>query len=152
MRIYIASSWRNAAGVEMLTSALRAEGYTVDSWIENNFGEKHNHVTKEMPFDQWVESDGGAQSFNFDTTGAIMCDVFIYYGPGGSDAAAELGAAWASQIKIDVPGWQRTIFGLWAKDEPIGLMRRMVHSWYDRPVELINHVKYIAYKYSNNND
>jgi len=117
MKIYIASSWRNEHGVVMLTRLLRDRGHSVDSWIENNYGEKHNHVTKALPFEEWVQSTESDQSFQFDTNGAITCDLFIYYGPAGSDAAAELGAAWASGIPC---------IGLSAKGDGLGLMRKMV--------------------------
>lgn len=132
MKVYIASSWRNAAGVEMLTTLLRDRGLKVDSWIENNYGEDHNHVTKKMDFDKWVNSPESNQSFAFDTLAAVNCDVFIYYGPAGPDATAELGAAWGSRTQKE-----KIIFGLWAKGEPLGLMRKMVDEWYERPSQLI---------------
>lgn len=50
-----------------------------------------------------------------------MCDLLIYLGPSGNDASAEMGAAWAKGVPI---------FGLWAKGEQLGLMRRMVHEWF----------------------
>lgn len=120
MKIYIASSWRNEHGVTMLTRLLRDRGHSVDSWIENNYGEKHNHVTKALPFEEWVQSSESDQSFQFDTIGARTCDLFIYYGPAGSDAAAELGVAWA---------YGAVCIGLWAKGDSLGLMRKMVE-WY----------------------
>lgn len=135
MKIYIASSWKNQHGVEMLTALLRQKGYTVISWVENNYGETHNHVTKEFPFEDWVNTPAADQSFYFDTDGATKCDLAIYYGPAGKDACAELGAAWASNIPI---------VGLWAKGEDIGLMRKMVDKWYSRYFELIEGVDAFA--------
>lgn len=129
MKIYIASSWKNQHGVEMLTALLREKGHEVISWIENNYGESHNHVTKEFPFEEWVNSEQANQSFVFDTTGATKSDLVIYYGPAGKDACAEMGAAWAS----DVP-----IIGLFAKGEDLGLMRKMVTKWYSRYMDLLN--------------
>lgn len=85
MRIYIASSWKNQHGVEMLTSLFRQKGHEVISWIENNYGESHNHVTKKFDFETWVNSPESDQSFEFDTHGAGTCDVFIYYGPAGKE-------------------------------------------------------------------
>jgi hypothetical protein len=135
MKIYIASSWRNANGVELLTEELRRLGFGVVSWIENNYGEYHNHVTKKMDFEEWVNSPASDQSFTFDIDGAMTCDVFIYYAPAGMDAAAELGAAYGYGKK--------TIIGLWSKGENLGLMRKMVGRWFSRPAELINYLKNI---------
>lgn len=132
--VYIASSWRNAHGVELLTVALRSCGFRVISWVENNYGENHNHVTKKMDFEAWVSSDESAQSFKFDTAGALFCDIFIWYGPGGKDAAAELGAAFGAK---NMGHESKLIYGLWAKGEDLGLMRKMVDQWYDRPEDLL---------------
>lgn len=128
MKIYIASSWKNQHGVEMLTALLRQTGHQVISWVENNYGEAHNHVTKAFPFEEWVNSDEANQSFVFDTEGATMSDLVIYYAPSGKDACAELGAAWASGIPI---------YGLYAKGEDLGLMRKMVSNWYSRYTDLL---------------
>lgn len=131
MKIYIASSWRNQHGVEMLTHLLRQQGHTVASWVENNFGENHNHVTRKLSFEEWVESPESEQSFEYDTQGVMDADLLIYYGPAGQDAAAELGIAWASGTPC---------FGLWAKGEGLGLMRKMVKAWYNRYEDLLNAV------------
>ncbi len=116
MKIYIASSWKNQHAVEMLTELLRHRGHEVVSWVENNFGENHNHVTKRFDFETWVKSPESDQSFHFDTQGAMTCDVFIYVGPAGKDAAAECGMAFA---------FGRPMIALWAKGEDFGLMRKM---------------------------
>lgn len=132
LKIYIASSWRNQHGVEMLTDLLRKEGHTVISWIENNFGETHNHTTKKFVFDDWVRSEESDQSFSFDVKGAMFSDLFIYYGPAGKDAMAEMGAAFGNNVNI---------VGLFAKGEEIGLMSKMVRHWFDRYTDLLNYVK-----------
>lgn len=132
MKIYIASSWKNQHGVEMLTALLREKGHEVISWIENNFGEDHNHVTKKFSFEEWVNSPESDQSFEFDTKGATESDLVIYYGPAGKDACAELGAAWAAKVPI---------IGLMAKGEDIGLMRKMVYQWCYRYTEVIKAVE-----------
>ncbi len=124
MLIYIASSWRNQHGVEMLTALLRKRDYEVVSWIENNYGESHT-----TNFETWVNTPKADQSFHFDTQGATTCDLFIYYAPAGQDAAAELGAAWASKVPI---------VGLWAKGENLGLMRKMVAKWFTSTNEMMN--------------
>ena len=117
MEIYIASSWKNQHAVEMLTDALRDMGHDVRSFVENNYGEGH----KPVDFEEWVQTDKAEGSFNYDTDGATECDLVIYLGPSGTDAWAEIGAAWASD---------RVIYGLWAKSEPAGLMRKMVSQWF----------------------
>lgn len=133
MKVYIASSWKNQHGVELLTKELRThQSIEVASWIENNYGENHNHVTKKFDFETWVNSKESDQSFEFDTNGAGSCDLFIYYGPAGKDAAAECGIAFAKGIPM---------LGLHAKGEDFGLMRKMFLNWYSRIDVLIIVVK-----------
>lgn len=128
MKIYIASSWKNQHAVEMLTKLLRDRGHQVVSFVENNYGEGHNHVTKKFDFETWVNSPDADQSFKFDTDGATKSDLVIYLSPSGKDAAAEVGAAWASGT---------IILGLYAKGEDFGLMRKMITFWYDRYEDLL---------------
>lgn len=127
MKIYIASSWKNQHAVEMLTDALRAKGHEVLSFVENNHGEGHG-ADKPIPFEEWVKTDQAKRSFAYDTDGATRSDFVIYIGPSGTDAWAEVGAAWASGVPV---------LGLWAKGECAGLMRRMV-SWFHDFRELLN--------------
>ena len=134
MKIYIASSWKNEHGVQMLTSILREKGHEVISWIENNYGEFHNNVTKQLPFEVWVNSKESNQSFEFDTNGATTSDLVIYFAPSGKDACAEVGMAWASGIPI---------FGLYAKGEDLGLMRKMMKQWYPNIIELLEAISNI---------
>jgi len=139
MNIYIASSWKNQHAVEMLTALLRAKGHNVLSFVEKNFGEaivtdpnSVNYKTaKGMSFEDWCWSEHGQMAFNFDTQSATLSDLVIYLAPSGNDAAAEMGAAWAKGVPI---------FGLWAKGEPLGLMRRMVHQWFNDYSSLLNGV------------
>lgn len=131
MKIYIASSWKNQHAVEMLTALLRERGHEVISWVENNYGEDHNHVTKKFSFEDWVNGPEADQSFQFDTKGATESDLVIYLGPSGKDACAELGAAWASGTPI---------IGLYAKGEDLGLMRKMMSVWVSRYTDVLNEV------------
>ncbi len=128
-KIYIASSWKNQHAVEMLTALLRERGHEVLSWIENNYGEFHNHITKKMDFETWCNSPESDQSFRYDVTGATTSDLVIYLSPSGKDAAAEIGAAWAQGIPI---------LGLYAKGEDFGLMRKMITEWHERYTDLID--------------
>lgn len=128
MKIYIASSWKNQHAVEMLTALLRDKNHEVISWVENNYGEDHNHVTKKFSFEDWVNSTEADQSFEFDTNGATKSDLVIYLGPSGKDACAEIGAAWAAGVPI---------IGLYAKGEDLGLMRKMMQRWYTRYTDIL---------------
>ncbi len=139
MEIYIASSWKNEHGVTMLTALLREKGHKVISWVENNYGENHNHVTKKFSFEEWVNSDESNQSFEFDTRGAMYSDLLIYYGPAGKDACAEMGAAYARGVHI---------LGLFAKGEDLGLMRKMVNTWCSTIEELLNEIDALIEKWS----
>ena len=139
MKIYIASSWKNQHAVEMLTSLLRQEMFEVVSWIENNYGENHNHVTKKFDFETWVNSPESDQSFSFDTNGALNCNIFIYVGPAGKDAAAECGICYGQKMR----GLYIPMLALYAKGEDFGLMRKMFDQWFERYTDLISAVKEI---------
>jgi hypothetical protein len=140
MKIYIASSWKNQHAVEMLTDLLRQRGHEVLSFVENNHGETNPQASKEalddagkpIPFEQWVWMERGYKSFVYDTDGATKSDLVIYLSPSGNDASAEMGAAWAKRVPI---------FGLWAKGEPIGLMRRMMDCIFFNYRELLTAVE-----------
>lgn len=131
MKIYIASSWKNAHAVEMLTELLRIEGHIVLSFVENNYGEGHA-AKKPMDFEKWVLTDKAQSSFDYDTNGAMYSDLVIYISPSGKDAAAEVGMAYAKGVPI---------LGLYAKGEDFGLMRKMMLVWYERYTDLLDAVK-----------
>lgn len=128
MKIYIASSWKNQHAVEMLTALLREKGHEIFSFVENNYGEGHA-AKKPMNFEKWVETDQAWNSFVYDTNGATQSDVVIYISPSGLDAWAEVGAAWGCGKSV--------IFGLGAKGESVGLMRKMMTAWFERYHELL---------------
>lgn len=119
MKIYIASSWKNQHAVEMLTDHLRTKGHQVLSFVERAVADEGNTNIK-FDFEQWVHSADGWDKFTYDTIGATKSDLVIYIGPSGTDAWAEVGAAWGCGVDI---------LGLWAKGEPVGLMRHMVN-WF----------------------
>lgn len=136
MKIYIASSWKNQHAVEMLTDILeRNHRHEVLSFVRNNHGEQAGHIAmsqgKPIGLDEWIWSDRGRKSFEYDTSSATTADLVVYLGPSGNDAWAEVGAAWAARIPI---------FGLMAKGEQVGLMRRMVNWFgdYKAMIHLIN--------------
>jgi hypothetical protein len=127
VKIYIASSWKNRHAVELLTLLLRKRGYTVLSFVENENFES----AKSIPFAEWVWSEMGARSFEYDTRSASTADFVIYIGPSGCDAWAEVGLA----IGKGVP-----VYGLWGKDDQIGLMRRLVNVWFKTYAELLDNI------------
>lgn len=137
MKIYIASSWKNQHAVEMLTNLLRNKDFDVISWVENNYGENHNHVTKKFDFETWVNSKESNQSFEFDTHGAMTCDIFIYVGPAGKNAAAECGMCYGQRLS----GRLIPMFALWSKGEYFGLMRKMFDCFYSRYFDLISDIE-----------
>lgn len=137
LKIYIASSWKNQHGVEMLTTLLRDHGHEVISWIENNYGEDHNHVTKKFDFATWVHSPESDQSFEFDIHGAMGCDLFIYYGNAGKDAAAECGMCYGQRLA----GRTIPMIALVAKGEDFGLMIKMFDYLVTRVVDLLRIVR-----------
>jgi hypothetical protein len=103
----------------MLTHFLRRKGHEVISFVEKavvDEGRDNLH----FDFEEWVNSKDGSEKFRYDTEGATKSDLVIYLGPSGTDAWAEVGAAWAAGVPI---------VGLWAKGEQAGLMRRMVTYW-----------------------
>ena len=114
--VYIASSWKNQHAVEMLTDILTERGYEVRCFVRHSADEREFADTSE----EWVGTDRADKCFQYDTEGATTSDVLVYIGPSGTDAWAEVGAAWARGIPI---------VGLWAKGEQAGLMRKMVSYW-----------------------
>jgi len=125
MKIYIASSWKNQHAVEMLTSLLRKQGHEILSFVENQHGEMEGHKAvengKPIDFEEWLLTERAEKSFIYDIDGATKSDLVIYISPSGTDAWAEVGAAFGSGVPI---------LGLYAKGEPSGLMRKMMDEWY----------------------
>ena len=127
MQIYIASSWKNQHAVEMLTALLRESGHRVNSFVEKAVSDEGRTNIK-FDFEQWIYSDDGLDKFNYDTLNATTADLVIYIGPSGTDAWAEVGAAWGAGTRI---------MGLWAKGETAGLMRHMVEWFVDYKILLL---------------
>jgi len=134
VKIYIASSWKNQHAVEMLSLLLRKKGHEVLSFVEKAIADE-GRTNINFDFEQWINSEDGQQKFIYDTDGATKSDLVIYIGPSGTDAWAEVGAAWGCEI---------TIFGLWAKGESAGLMRRMMEGWYTDYKDLLENVDRIS--------
>ena len=133
MKIYIASSWKNHHAVEMLSRLLEEKNHVIVSFVRE--GVKPNEVDEFGGFDAWVWSDNGEEKFLFDMSGAMMSDLVIYIGPSGTDAWAEVGAAWASKVPV---------YGITGKGEPSGLTRRMIQ-WCDDIDHLISSVEALSY-------
>lgn len=122
MKIYIASSWKNQHAVEMMTDLLRERGHEVLSFVENSFEEGVCEAGKDFDFESWVKTESADRAFHYDMNGATKTDLVIYIGPSGTDAWAEVGAAWARCVPV---------YGLAAKGEQAGLMRKMVTWFFD---------------------
>jgi len=133
MTIYIASSWKNQHAVEMLTAKLRRAGHEVRSFVEKALIDEGRDNIK-FDVEAWIASKDGREKFIYDTHGATKSDLVIYIGPSGTDAWAEVGAAWASGVPV---------VGLWAKGEQAGLMRRMV-TWFKGYADLLAHVALLS--------
>jgi len=121
MKIYIASSWKNQHAVEMLTECLEQRGHEVVSFVRQAAQTEDRVRFGKLDIEEWLRSEDAAAKFKFDTDGATKSDLVIYIGPSGTDAWAEVGAAWASRV---------TVLGLWSKGEQAGLMRHMVAAWH----------------------
>jgi len=127
MKIYIASSWKNQHAVDMLTAELRRMGHEVLSFVEKRMEQESKVAAGETSVDEWISSDEWREKFEYDTTGATKSDLVVYIGPSGTDAWAEVGAAWGAGVPV---------LGLWSKGEPAGLMRRMV-TWFGHYKDLL---------------
>lgn len=135
MKIYIASSWKNQHAVEMLTDSLEATGHEVASFVRQAANPEHLVRSGKLDVEEWICSADGAAKFHYDTEGATKSDLVIYIGPSGTDAWAEVGAAWASGVLV---------LGLWAKGEQAGLMRHMVAAWHRDYRHLLRVVREIS--------
>jgi len=128
--IYIAASWRHKHAVEMLTDLLEANRHEVRSFVRSASDAEEMARCGNDPV-QWIDSEDGHNKFRYDVDSARTSDLVIYIGPSGCDAWAEVGAAYAAG---------RRIYGLRAKGEQIGLMRRMVYRWFDDHRRLVRAV------------
>lgn len=127
MKIYIASSWKNHHAVEMLTGMLEEKGHEVVSFVRAAV-DTEGRAGLQWDVEKWIASEDGLRKFQYDISGATESDLLIYIGPSGTDAWAEVGAAYGAGV---------TIFGLWSKGEQAGLMRRMVQAWFTDHRELL---------------
>lgn len=129
MKIYIAASWKHQHAVEMLTNALEERGHEILSWLREGRPEEAFLSNREL--DNFIKSHEGMQVFDFCVSSIKNADLIIYLGPSGCDAWAEIGASY---------GMGKTIFGLLAKSENVGMMRHMIKIWFSSVSELLNEV------------
>lgn len=130
MKIYIASSWKNYHGVELLTWHLEKAGHEVLSFVRKAVADE-GRTNLKFDVEAWIMSESGADKFAYDVISATTADLLIYLGPSGVDAWAEVGAAYASGVPI---------YALWTKGEQAGLMRRMA-AWFKDVFELLEAVE-----------
>lgn len=120
LNVYIASSWKNEWSVRFLTVLLRQKGYLVHSFVEQAKKTEKRLILEgalSESFNSWVWSKAGEEKFLYDIDWARNADVVIYLGPSGTDAWAEVSAAWSSGVPV---------LGLGSSGDTFGLMRRMV--------------------------
>ena len=129
MKIYIAASWKHQHAVEMLTNALEQGGHEILSWLREGRPEEAFLSNREL--DNFIKSPEGMQVFDFCVSSIKKADLIIYLGPSGCDAWAEIGASY---------GMGKTIFGLLAKSENVGMMRNMIKIWFSSVSDLLNEV------------
>ena len=122
----------------MLTALLREKRHTIQSWVENGYENGYLSTSRE-DFEKWVNSNKSDNAFEFDTHGAMDCEMFIYIGPAGKDAATECGMCYGQRLA----GNNIPMIALFAKGEDFGLMRNMFDGWYDRYPDIIEAVKLI---------
>ena len=130
MLIYIASSFRNYHGVQMLRDQLLARGHTVIDW-----------TTLPPALPQSLTPEQRRAALDADETGKIArtcteacasADLVIYYGPSGSDAGAELGIAKGSGVPV---------VGITSPlDTPGLIVNHIVERWFDDYNTLLRHV------------
>lgn len=131
MRIYIAASWKHQHAVEMLTERLADDGHDVVSFVAEARRVEGENILAARDVEEWIVSPEGERRFRYDLDGACRSDVVIYLGPSGTDAWAEVGAAYACGVPI---------LGLWAKGEQSGLMRRMMTRWFTDFREMLSYL------------
>lgn len=132
--VYIAASWKYYHAVEMLTDLIESQGYTVESFVRNNYEEftANGHLN----FDDWIHTENADKAFEYDTQNAMLSDFVVYLGPSGTDAWAEIGAAYGARYSHGKP----EILGITgAKGEQVGLMRKMVR-WFDSHYALLGYL------------
>ncbi|HEB27877.1 MAG TPA: hypothetical protein ENI05_08900 [Porticoccus sp.] len=134
MTVYIAASWKYYHTVEMLTDLIDAKGHTVWSFVRNNFEEFNQNGHSN--FEDWINSENADKAFMYDVGSATKADLVIYIGPSGTDAWAEVGAAYGKG--------KGKIFGITgSKGEQVGLMRKMV-TWFGTHYELLDAIDALA--------
>ena len=120
MKIYIASSFKNLHGVHLLRNELAKRGHTVLDWSA-----LAPPLPDDMPLDArraLLDSDERGEIFDFCEQACQEADTVIYMGPAGQDAAAEVGIAYASNVRV---------LGLAGPLEAPGLiLSRCVSQWF----------------------
>ena len=127
MKIYIASSFKNLHGVHLLRNQLSRLGHTVLDWsaLAPPLPDGMPPETRRTLLD----SDERGEIFDFCARACREADLLIYLGPAGQDAAAEVGIAYASGVKV---------YGVAGPLEAPGLiLTRCVDTWFNRVEPLL---------------
>ncbi|MDR1397547.1 MAG: hypothetical protein LBJ14_07430 [Desulfarculales bacterium] len=130
MKLYIASSFKNLHAVHMLRDHLRGRGHGVLDWSA-----LAPPLPEDMPLNTrraLLDSDARGEIFDFCRQACRQADAVIYLGPAGQDAAAEVGIAFASGVKV---------LGLAGPLEAPGLiLSRCVNLWFATAGDLLAHL------------
>jgi nucleoside 2-deoxyribosyltransferase len=121
MKIYLASSAKNQHAVEMLTSLLEQQGFTVLSFVKDSreLGMLDYLVSDT---DEHCNSRSGVMASLNCVESIMESDLVLYIGPAGVDSWAEIGLAY---------GLNKKVYGLKSKGEEVGIHRHMVSVWHD---------------------
>lgn len=90
MRIYIASSWKNAVDVRALSDFLKRKGHTVYDFTHKHF----NWASySDIPDTEWYAHEKVLEHYGEDLEAIHNCDLLIALLPAGNSTHMELGIA-----------------------------------------------------------
>lgn len=135
LTVYIASSFKNYHGVQLLVAELKRRGIKVHDWTRwQKIPEGLNAEARR----KFMDTDEGKAIYKKCRNACLTSDIVIHYGPAGNDAGIEIGLA---------DGAGRLILGLLGPNESPGLMLNgSVSKWCADTDALIKEVITIAFQ------
>ena len=115
---------------------MKEREYEVLSFVENSYSEGYASGDEPFDFEKWMQTERANKSFDYDSQGAMTCNLLIYISPSGKDAAAECGMCYGQRFS----GKTIPMYALYAKGEDFGLMRKMFDRWFDNYLDLIIYI------------
>lgn len=105
MNIYIASSWKNETGVQILADFLRDEGFKVDAFVDKSNGRYVFHFSEigditELNAINFLEDERSQKAFYEDKKWLDWCDCCIVLLPAGKSTHLEAGYAKGQNKKL----------------------------------------------------